>query len=121
MIDRGIAVKVSGEYACFSRAEFKVERVSYPVITPSAARGVLEAIFWKPEIRYKVREIHVLRLGSTVSILRNEVTDRGGPFRAQDKRVQRTSLVLRDVAYVIRAEFAIRSHISAEPGKYLDQ
>ena len=55
-----IRLKVSGEYACFTRPEFKVERVSYPIITPSAARGVLEAIYWKPEIRYFIKEIRVL-------------------------------------------------------------
>ena len=123
MSERGVAVKVFGEYACFSRPEFKVERVSYPVITPSAARGVLEAIFWKPEIRYQVREIHVLKLGSQASILRNEISDRQGkvPIVAQDKRQQRTSLVLKNVAYVIRAEICMRPHVTAEIGKYLDQ
>lgn len=123
MSERGVAVKIFGEYACFSRPEFKVERVSYPVITPSAARGVLEAIFWKPEIRYQVREIHVLKLGSQASILRNEISDRQGkvPIVAQDKRQQRTSLLLKDVEYVIRAEICLRSHVTAEIGKYLDQ
>jgi CRISPR-associated protein Cas5d len=55
---------VWGDYACFSRPEFKVERVSYPIITPSAARGLMEAIFWKPEMRYQIREIRVLKLGA---------------------------------------------------------
>jgi CRISPR-associated protein Cas5d len=123
MSERGVTVKIFGEYACFSRPEFKVERVSYPVITPSAARGVLEAIFWKPEIRYQVREIRVLKFGSQASFLRNEISDRQGrvPIVAQDKRQQRTSLVLKNVAYVIRAEICMRSHVSAEIGKYLDQ
>ena len=123
MSERGVAVKIFGDYACFSRPEFKVERVSYPVITPSAARGVLEAVFWKPEIRYQVREIHVLKLGSQASILRNEIEDRQGavPIVAQNKRQQRTSLVLKNVEYVIRAEIYMRSHVTAEIGKYLDQ
>ncbi len=55
-----VAVKVWGDYACFTRPEMKTERVSYPVMTPSAARGILEAIFWKPEFAWQVREIHVL-------------------------------------------------------------
>ncbi len=120
---KGIAIKVFGDYACFSRPEFKVERVSYPVITPSAARGVLEAIFWKPEIRYQVREIHVLSIGTQTTILRNEVADRqgAGPFVAQDKRQQRTSLLLKDVAYVIRAEIHVREYAKTEIGGYLDQ
>lgn len=118
-----IAVKIWGDYACFSRPEFKVERVSYPVITPSAARGVLEAIFWKPEFRYEIREIGVLKLGTTVSILRNELSDRQGkePIFVEEQRQQRTSLVLKDVAYVIRAEMVLRSHATDPVYKYLDQ
>jgi len=120
---RGVAVKVWGDYACFSRPEFKVERVSYPVITPSAARGVLEAIFWKPEIRYEVREIGVLSIGTQAAILRNEISERqgAGPLVAQEIRQQRTSLVLKNVAYVVRAEVALRAHARTEVGGYLDQ
>jgi len=123
MAERGVMVKVFGEYACFSRPEFKVERVSYPVITPSAARGILEAVFWKPEIRYQIRQIHILTMGTQASILRNEISDRqgAGPFIAQAKRQQRTSLVLKNVSYVIGAEIHIRSHVDAHIGKYLDQ
>jgi CRISPR-associated protein Cas5d len=119
---RGVAVKVFGDYACFSRPEFKVERVSYTVPTPSAARGILEAIFWKPEFRYEIREIHVLKLGTQVSILRNEIADRqsGRPITVEHARQQRTSLILRDVAYVIRAELVLRN-AEAEAGGYLDQ
>jgi CRISPR-associated protein Cas5d len=119
---RGVAVKVFGDYACFSRPEFKVERVSYAVPTPSAARGIFEAIFWKPEFRYEIREIHILKLGTQVSILRNEIADRQSrkPITVEHARQQRTSLILRDVAYVIRAELVLRS-VEAEPGKYLDQ
>jgi CRISPR-associated protein Cas5d len=119
---RGVAVKVFGDYACFSRPEFKVERVSYEVMTPSAARGILEAIFWKPEFRYEIREIHVLKLGTKISILRNEIADRQSrnPIIVENSRQQRTSLVLRDVAYVIRAELKLWT-TEAEPGGYLDQ
>lgn len=118
-----IAVKVWGEYACFSRPEFKVERVSYPVITPSAARGVLEAIFWKPEFRYEIREIGILRMGTTVSILRNELSDRQGekPVLVEEQRQQRTSLILKDVAYLIRAEMVLKPHATDPVYKYLDQ
>jgi CRISPR-associated protein Cas5d len=114
-------VKVWGDYACFTRPELKVERVSYDVITPSAARGVLEAIFWKPEFRFEVREIHVLKLGTKISILRNELETRQTrePILIGEKRAQRTSLVLRDVAYVIRAELNMRN--GGEAGGYLDQ
>ena len=68
-----VEVKVWGEYACFTRPEMKVERVSYVVMTPSAARGVLEAIFWKPEFAWRVREIWVLKPIRHFSLVRNEV------------------------------------------------
>src|SRR5881227_2363642 len=68
-----VRIKVWGERACFTRPEMKVERVSYPVMTPSAARGVLEAIFWKPEFRWAVREIAVLKPIRHFSMVRNEV------------------------------------------------
>lgn len=118
-----IAVKIWGDYACFSRPEFKVERVSYPVITPSAARGVLEAIFWKPEFRYEIREIGILKLGTAVSILRNELSNRQGkePIFVEEQRQQRTSLILKDVAYLIRAEMILRPHATDPIYKYLDQ
>ncbi len=108
-----IKIKVKGEYACFTRPEFKVERVSYPVITPSAARGVLEAIFWKPEIRYQIREIWVLKLGGQTSFLRNEISDKQSkdPINIESSRQQRTSLVLTNVEYVILADIFMRSYI----------
>lgn len=120
---RLVRVEVWGEYACFSRPEFKVERVSYPLITPSAARGVLEAIFWKPEIRYQVRRIGILKLGSQTAILRNELEDRQGskPYFVEDKRQQRSSLILKDVAYLIEAEMVLRPHATDPLPKYLDQ
>ncbi|MGA3028107.1 MAG: type I-C CRISPR-associated protein Cas5c [Bryobacteraceae bacterium] len=118
-------MKVFGDYACFSRPEFKVERVSYRVITPSAARGVLEAVFWKPEFRYQIREVRVLRMGTETAILRNELSHRQGAapifVEAEGQRQQRTSLILKDVSYAIRAEIAIRAYAVGEPGKYLDQ
>jgi CRISPR-associated protein Cas5d len=113
-----LSVRVSGELACFSRPEMKVERVSYEVMTPSAARGVLEAIYWKPEVQWQVRRIHVLAPVRFASFTRNEVTatadargnrsafERGEdkPFYAEDRRTQRHTLALRDVDYVIEAD-----------------
>lgn len=118
-----VSVRVWGRYGCFSRPEFKVERVSYPVITPSAARGLLEAVFWRPEIRYEIRRIGILGLGSQMTILRNEISDRQGrsPLVVEEKRQQRSSLVLKDVDYVIEAAVALRRHAKDPLAKYLDQ
>ncbi len=122
-----VSLKVWGDYALFSRPEFKVERVSYPVITPSAARGVLEAIFWKPEIRYQIVRIGVLKPGTQMAILRNEIGSRQGsrkgkdPYTVEHDRQQRTSLVLKDVAYLIEARFVLRSHATDPVFKYADQ
>jgi CRISPR-associated protein Cas5d len=128
-----LEVKVWGEFACFTRPEMKVERVSYPVMTPSAARGVLEAILWKPEFVWSVEEIWVLNPIQYVSFLRNEVTSRasersardwaehGGGFVAAADRAQRHTLALRDAAYVIRARPEPRSETGADRAKYRDQ
>jgi CRISPR-associated protein Cas5d len=104
----------------------KVERVSYPVMTPSAARGVLEAIYWKPEFEWRVREIAVQRPIRYFSILRNEVQSkavagRKEPFYADEDRTQRHTLGLRDVAYLIRADVRVRSHCQEDPAKFRDQ
>jgi CRISPR-associated protein Cas5d len=123
MRERLVSVRVWGKYACFSRPEFKVERVSYPIITPSAARGALEAIFWRPEMRYEIRRIGILALGSQTAILRNEISDRQGrsPIVVEAKRQQRSSLVLKDVDYVVEAAVALRPHAKDPPAKYFDQ
>jgi len=118
-----IDIRVWGEYACFTRPEFKAERVSYPVITPSAARGVLEAIYWKPQIRYRIRQIGVLRLGSQMALMRNEISSRqsdGDGICVEDMRQQRTSLILRDVAYRIQAWIELTGTGDANIGKHLD-
>src|SRR5438045_4027874 len=104
-----VQVKVWGERACFTRPEMKVERVSYSVMTPSAARGVLEAIFWKPEFRWEVRDIWVLNPIRHFSLVRNEVNSKAsipgaGGYFADEDRAQRHTLGLRDVAYLIRAD-----------------
>jgi len=118
-----VSLKLWGEYALFSRPEFKVERVSYPVITPSAARGALEAIFWKPEIRYQIVRIGVLKHGRQMAVLRNELGSRQGrkPIVIEQDRQQRTSLILRDVAYIIEAEIHLRPHATEPVYKYADQ
>lgn len=128
-----LAVKVWGDCACFTRPEMKVERVTYPVMTPSAARGLLESIFWKPEFIWRVEEIAVLKPIRYFSILRNEVnsltSDRsardwaknGGGFYADEDRAQRHTLALRDVAYLIRASIALHPHASDDVAKYRDQ
>jgi CRISPR-associated protein Cas5d len=112
-------VRVGGTLACFTRPEFKVERVSYEIITPSAARGIIEAIHWKPAICWVVTRIHVLAPIKFTSFRRNEVNSRvsvrnvvqamkGAPFPsyfADEDRTQRNTVALRDVDYVIEAHF----------------
>lgn len=118
----GIKLRVWGDYACFTRPEMKAERVSYDVITPSAARGILEAIHWKPAIRWIIDRIHVLNEIKFENIRRNEVGSKiparnvqaamkGDPVvlcqYAADDRQQRASLLLKDVAYGIEAHFEL--------------
>ena len=108
-----LTVLVWGEGACFTRPEHKVERVSYPVMTPSAARGVLEAIYWKPEFDWVVEGIDVLRPIRWHSFTRNEVTRRAtgnSGFAASDARTQRHTVALKNVAYAIRARPEPRPH-----------
>jgi CRISPR-associated protein Cas5d len=126
-----LQVKVWSDYgALFTRPEFGAERVSYPVMTPSAARGVLEAIFWKPEFTWRVREIKVLKPIRHFSILRNEMNSwqsassaKNPEYRyfADDDRAQRHSLCLKDVAYIITADMHLKSHANAPEAKYRAQ
>lgn len=129
-----VAVEVEGPLACFTRPELKTERVSYPVMTPSAARGVLEAIYWKPEFDYVITAIEVLRPIRWASIRRNEVTStvtldwvRGAManpaqrFDAAADRDQRNTVFLRDVAYRIHAQVRPRSHAGFPEAAYRDQ
>jgi CRISPR-associated protein Cas5d len=106
---RTFRLKVWGEHACFTRPEMKVERVSYDVMTPSAARGILEAILWKPAIRWQVSRIDVLHPIRWESVRRNEVGAVMSPktdgLFIEDHRQQRAGLFLRDVAYTIHANF----------------
>lgn len=131
----GIRLHVWGDLACFTRPEMKVERVSYEVITPSAARAIVEAIYWKPEIRWQITRLHVLRSIRFTSLRRNEVagkvpagnvakamkTGRGNlALYIEEDRQQRAATLLRDVAYVIEARFGI-IHGENNAGKHLDQ
>jgi CRISPR-associated protein Cas5d len=116
----GIKLKVWGDYACFTRPEMKVERVSYDVMTPSAARGILEAIYWKPAITWVIDRIHVLTPIRFDNIRRNELArklpvgkikkamnDGVSPVETfiENDRQQRAAMVLRDVSYIIEAHF----------------
>jgi len=128
----GIKLRVWGDYALFTRPEMKVERVSYDVMTPSAARGILEAIYWKPAILWVIDRIHVLRPVRFENIRRNEVAKRTSIdnsdmqgeksvciFADDPKtRQQRASMVLRDVEYVIEAHFDLTGSDN-DPGKHL--
>lgn len=115
---RLLRLKVWGENACFTRPEMKVERVSYDVMTPSAARGVLEAILWKPAIRWHVEQIDVLKPIRWESVRRNEVGSVMSPrtphLFIEDQRQQRAGLFLRDVAYTIHARFEITDKAGPE-------
>ena len=97
---------VKGDFACFTRPEMKVERVSYDVITPSAARAIFSAIFWKPAIKWNVKKIEVLSPIKWISVRRNEVGAVAvkNPIMIEDSRQQRAGLFLRDVHYRIYAE-----------------
>lgn len=134
----GVKLHVWGDYACFTRPEMKVERVSYDVITPSAARGILEAIHWKPAIRWQVDRIHVLKPIRFQSIRRNEVGSKipassarsgmnngsleGLHLLVDEDRQQRATIALRDVAYVIEAHFEMTTKAKAgdNVGKHAD-
>jgi len=131
MNNKSITLKIWGDYALFSRPEMKVERVSYDVITPSAARGILEAIYWKPQFRWIIDEIIVLKPIRFTNIRRNEVGKKVStpntkeisgevqkkPLYIEDERQQRASLLLKDVAYVIKAHIHLFDTIMEKGGK----
>ncbi len=134
----GIKLRVWGDYACFTRPEMKVERVSYDVITPSAARAIVEAIYWKPSLRWIIDRVHVLNPIKFDNIRRNELRGKlflspGGIQRAMEtgepiqifaddpkNRQQRAAMVLRDVSYVIEAHFELLQEEDGNIGKHLD-
>lgn len=129
-------LEVSGDYACFTRPEMKVERVSYDVITPSAARSVFESIYWKPGIRWRMQKIEVLKPIRWISVRRNEVASVVSMRNAQtainaghgslgidieEDRQQRAGLFLREVAYRLHAEMKLVSdEVRANPNKHIE-
>lgn len=134
---KGVRVKVWGDYALFSRPEMKVERCSYDVMTPSAARGILEAVYWHPGMRWIIDKIYVNKPIQFTSVKRNEVKSKvsannvlpvynGSPKRlylsSKAEIVQRSSILLRNVEYVIEAHFEMtdKANISDNSGKFKD-
>lgn len=111
---KGFCLEISGPYACFTRPEMKVERVSYDVITPSAARAIFEAVLWKPAIRWRITQIEVLSPIRWISIRRNEVASimrqSSGGITIEDDRQQRAALILTDVRYRVHATFDLIKH-----------
>lgn len=133
----GVKLRVWGDYACFTRPEMKVERVSYDVMTPSAARGILEAIHWKPAIVWKIDKIHVINPIRFDNIRRNELANKISEQKIKqamsgkevelyqvitEERQQRASMILKDVEYIIEAHFEMTEKAGAEDNeaKHLD-
>ncbi len=116
------ALRIRGEMACVTRPEFSTERVSYELITPSAARGILEAVLWKPAIRWEIASVALLNPVRWIQFRRNEVNSRVstrsamsgtvGDYFAEEDRAQRNTLALRAVDYGVRA----RIHMTARAG-----
>ena len=122
-----IQMEVCGDFACFSRPESKVERLTYPVMTPSAARGILSAVYSKPvEFYWQVKKIEVLRPIRYMSFKRNEVINskigkKAKPMLVEDDRTQRQTVVLRDVRYRITAEIVPRKDFKGTLKQLVDQ
>lgn len=130
----GMRIECWGNYACFTRPEMKVERVSYDMMTPSAARGLMESIFWHPGLRYVVDEIDLMRPVSYTNIRRNEIKSKVSGMAAingaknhqnlylytKDDIQQRAAMVLKDVRYVIHLHFEMtdKANASDNPGKF---
>lgn len=118
-----LSVLVWGDFACFTRPELKAERVSYPILTPTAARGILEAICWSPAIRWRITTLTILRPIQYIALTRNERTTRqqitatptGHP------RTLRQTLALRAVAYIITAQIDLQPHASQPLAAYRDR
>lgn len=124
MIDTHILrVKVTGEFACFTRPDLKVERMTYPCMTPSSARGILDSILWKPEFQWYVRKIWVLKPVKFFSVKRNEINSKQGhsPIIIEEKRAQRNSILLKDISYIVEAS-VYQEALSKEnpPLKYVE-
>ncbi len=120
-----LQLRVWGEHACFTRPEFKSDRVTYDFLTPSAAVGCLEAIFWKPEMRWVIESISVLNPIRHQSIVTNELKSKSSykkPFSysVRDDRTQRHSLILKDPSYIITAHIELSRHSLDPVEKYED-
>jgi len=130
----GVRLRVRGDFACFTRPEMKAERVSYDAMTPSAARGILEAVYWKPQIRWIVDRIRIHRPIRFMNLRRNEVGSKASARNArtaakagtgllglyvEEERQQRAALILRDVEYTIEAHADLLD-LSEPIGKHLD-
>ena len=128
-----IQVEVWGDYACFARCELKTERVSYDVMTPSAARGLLDSLYWHPGLRWVIDRIHVCAPIRFTNIRRNEVKDvisarraktvmekgQGELYLAASESIQqRAAMVLRDVHYVIDAHFDTTDAAATIPASF---
>lgn len=128
---RVLQMRAFGPLACFTRPEFKVERMSYEVMTPSAARGLLEAVLWKPAMRWRIHRVQVLSEIRFTSFKRNEVNGLGGGrprltaaqvegtepmpvYFADEDRAQRSTMALRDVDYVVEASFVLTTRAGAD-------
>jgi CRISPR-associated protein Cas5d len=131
MNESSVRLKVWGEFACFTRPDLKVERMTYPCMTPSAARGVLDCILWKPEFVWHVQRILVLKPVKFATVKRNEINSKQGDepivvdeldARGKPKyRAQRNSIVLKDVAYIIEASVSQATSPVANPTrKYVE-
>ncbi|MGQ0680417.1 MAG: type I-C CRISPR-associated protein Cas5c [Actinomycetota bacterium] len=129
-----ISLKVWGDFACFTRPEFGVERVSYPMMTPTAAVGVLDAIFWKPQFRWRIAAIDVLRPAGWIQVRRNEIQNRqtyrvakgwaegdDAGLDVAEVRTQRSGLILYGVAYAIHAHAEVCLGVPEQPAKFRDQ
>ncbi|HPM00937.1 MAG TPA: type I-C CRISPR-associated protein Cas5c [Candidatus Cloacimonadota bacterium] len=120
MLDKEILrVKVTGEFACFTRPDLKVERMTYPCMTPSAARGILDSILWKPEFQWWVHRIIVLKPIKFFSVKRNEINVKQDrlPLIIENKRAQRNSIILKDVEYIIEASVHQKESDLKNPSK----
>lgn len=133
----GVKIRVWGDYALFSRPELKVERYSYDVITPSAARGILDAILWHPGMKWVIDKIYVKNPIKFTSVRRNEVkskisgskvlavyngADKPLYIKSKEEIVQRASMILTNVEYVIEAHFEMTENANKtdNPGKFKD-
>ena len=119
MNDNNVRVKVWGQFACFTRPDLKVERMTYPCMTPSAARGVLDCILWKPEFVWHVQRILVLKQVKFHSVRRNEINIKQGknPIIVEAHRAQRNSIILKDVSYIIEAAVCQKEPDARNPPK----